>query len=400
MKDRKRRIMNRNKSQVHDSSSVDMESSPPKPIPKRIYQVWKGNNKFCCGGRMIFGPDASSLFLTSFLIGCPAIAFCIKMAVNVTYDDPNFNHRILFGGLILTVLDLGFLFLTCSRDPGIIPRNSQPPESSDESIYLSKSSSQEWISSKTPNLKIPRIKDVILMNGQTVKVKYCDTCLLYRSPRASHCSICNNCVQRFDHHCPWVGQCIGLRNYPFFICFISSSTTLCIYVFLCSWLNILRQHCGLWVAISRDMLSVILIVYCFVAVWFVGGLTVFHFYLICTNQTTYENFRYRYDQKENPFNKGILGNFKEIFLSKIPPSMVKFRAWTSEDNDLSVMNDNGKENFDIEMGVKLNMDSTTIPSLLQGIDYGGFDDNTLKVDDPHDSPSISKKQNFHNETLL
>lgn len=385
--------MNRNKSQVHDSSTVDMETNLPQPIPSRIYQVWKGNNKFCCGGRMIFGPDASSLFLTSFLIGCPAIAFCTKMVVNITDNDATFNYRILFGGLILTVLDLSFLLLTSSRDPGIIPRNAQAVggESSDESVnnYLSKTPSLEWVSSQTPNLKIPRIKDVVLMSGQTVKVKFCDTCLLYRPPRASHCSICNNCVQRFDHHCPWVGQCIGLRNYPSFICFISSSTALCLYVFFCSWLNILEQNCGLLEAMSRDILSVILIVYCFIAVWFVGGLTVFHFYLISTNQTTYENFRYRYDKKDNPFNKGISSNFREVFLSKIPPSMIKFRAWTSEeDYNLSVVSydkGNPKENFDIE-----------IPNLLQRIDYGHDDFN-----DPHlNSSSISKNQNFQNKTLL
>ncbi|KAK1393622.1 S-acyltransferase [Heracleum sosnowskyi] len=302
---------------------------PSSKTKFRRYQVWKGRNKFLCGGRLIFGPDASSVALSAFLIATPAVTFCVKMFLRISHRDPAYGYTVFFVGTVLLFLDLIFLYMTSARNPGIVPRNTSPLEVDTPSV----ANSVDWINGSM-SLKIPRTKDVVV-NGHTVRVKYCETCLLFRPPRASHCSICDNCVERFDHHCPWVGQCIGSRNYRFYIVFITSSTLLCMYVFVFSLLNLLQQPVGMWKAMSEDMVSVVLVAYCFVAVWFVGGLSLFHFYLMSTNQTTYENFRYRYDKKKNPYNQGIVSNLKEVFFTKIPPSLVNFRELVEYEDEES-----------------------------------------------------------------
>ena len=71
------------------------------------------------------------------------------------------------------------------------------------------------------------------------KLSYCGTCRIMRPPRAFHCNDCNACVEIHDHHCPWVGTCIGYRNGRYFSYFLMAvgihsliSCALCLFVFL------------------------------------------------------------------------------------------------------------------------------------------------------------------------
>lgn len=57
----------------------------------------------------------------------------------------------------------------------------------------------------------------------------CKTCKLERPARSKHCSMCNCCVEKHDHHCIWINQCVGLKNYKWFLGFIFLMAWICTY---------------------------------------------------------------------------------------------------------------------------------------------------------------------------
>uniref|UniRef100_A0A8C9ZN80 Palmitoyltransferase n=1 Tax=Sander lucioperca TaxID=283035 RepID=A0A8C9ZN80_SANLU len=275
--------------------------------PRRKWQLFPGRNRFYCDGRLMMARQAGVFYLTLGLI-------LLTTGLFFTFDCPflasNLSPAIPAVGGVLFVFVMGMLFRASFTDPGVLPR-ATPDEAADLERQIESSGC-----SRPP----PRTREV-LINGQTVKLKYCFTCKIFRPPRASHCSLCDNCVERFDHHCPWVGNCVGRRNYRFFYLFIVSLSFLTVFI-----LAFVITHLIISCVWSLTLLCTVLeLAVCFFSVWSIVGLSGFHTYLISSNQTTNEDIKGSWSTKRgkensNPYSYGnIQTNCCAALCGPLPP---------------------------------------------------------------------------------
>ncbi|TDH70725.1 hypothetical protein CCR75_009092 [Bremia lactucae] len=102
-------------------------------------------------------------------------------------------HIAIFTGLcFMALVSHGKAMLT---DPGAVPESALP-------LALANASRDE----------IARLEEQ--------RFRTCRRCRQFKPGRAHHCSICDRCVIKMDHHCPWVNNCVGLGNHKFFLLFI------------------------------------------------------------------------------------------------------------------------------------------------------------------------------------
>lgn len=274
-----------------------------------------GNNQVLCGGRFVGGPDARSCIASVVMISAPSVVWLAEVG---TFFAQRYSILFIVAAVVLQLASLVLLFATAFSDPGIIPR--QPPFN-------------ERYDATTKQFRVsppPRYFDIII-RGHPYRMKYCVTCNVYRPPRCTHCAVCENCIERFDHHCPWIGNCVGKRNYWLFYCFVSSTGALNSYTLATAVAQLLilcrdyQDALGLDLgqafvrSLTNELFVAILVVYCIGTVWFIVGLCIYHNYLISTNQTTYEQIKGMWYKGHNPFNRGILGNYSDVLFSRVRP---------------------------------------------------------------------------------
>ncbi|ESS63554.1 hypothetical protein TCDM_08592 [Trypanosoma cruzi Dm28c] len=148
---------------------------------------------------------------------------------------------------------------------------------------------------------------------------WCRTCRLWQPLRAKHCDRCERCVRKYDHHCFWIGGCVGEANHPRFFFLL----TVTVAYLVCLWPKFLRcfnffDAATLDNALLRNVVPFVLLVVCSVMFLLVFLLWVMQVVLIARNQTTWEfasshRITYLHSRRDNPFDRGVFLNVLFLF---------------------------------------------------------------------------------------
>ncbi|GBE59818.1 zinc finger DHHC domain containing protein [Babesia ovata] len=146
--------------------------------------------------------------------------------------------------------------------------------------------------------------------------RWCVACRLYKPPRVKHCYECGRCISRFDHHCPWMSNCIGSNNYKMFMLFWQHYFGMQIFSVYFIGLSMSQLSATSKVSLgdgairsfaSENPFLIFLLVLACIRLPVVAYITMANAYFICRNMTYYEYLTQPYEGK-NPFDQGLCQN--------------------------------------------------------------------------------------------
>eukprot|EP00735_Rhodelphis_limneticus_P002343 TRINITY_DN13178_c0_g1::TRINITY_DN13178_c0_g1_i1::g.31128::m.31128 TRINITY_DN13178_c0_g1::TRINITY_DN13178_c0_g1_i1::g.31128 ORF type:complete len:325 (-),score=38.17,sp/Q7XA86/ZDH11_ARATH/30.04/2e-28,zf-DHHC/PF01529.15/1.9e-40 TRINITY_DN13178_c0_g1_i1:287-1201(-) len=258
------------------------------------------------------------------------VAVCaLDGALRDAIDDEPLGATAYFAFLALNTL---LYYILWGSDPGyVLPERSPgeievPTTNSETSGLLSSPRDSMEAVARTTQLAMnarPTVRAASISKDDTgvdVALKKCAKCNMLQPMRVKHCRDCEHCIYRFDHHCFWLGTCVGRKNHRIFYLFIFSESMLCVlstYLVYTTFQD--EDKVEDWVTTNFYSLLTFSLNCMFSILPTV--LLGYHTFLMSTNQTTWENvspdtITYLQDLPSHylPFDQGFWGNLKYFWL--------------------------------------------------------------------------------------
>ena len=236
---------------------------------------WRGYNKLFCKKKIYAGSQYYYSFGTVLYILVYGISFIIFVILEQESLSRKIVSLILYCIYLIIVI---FFCLVCAfTDPGVIPINC-------------------LTANELKNANCCSNNRVFYINGIRHKIRFCYTCQIIRPIGSSHCKTCNICVEKFDHHCPWVGNCIGKNNYRYFFIFLILLNTFFI-------VTLISSLC--FIIFHKKLISIYIVILSVLTMLFITTLLIYHVRFTCRNMSTYSNLKMKdtFILFGNPFSR-------------------------------------------------------------------------------------------------
>lgn len=289
----------------------------------------------------------ASLFpkvLVSSILIWTLYAFCKVTTQNVSsYGYPNIALFVSFFATTLVAISLYLYYLIVLVGPGspldypeLLVKNvdllTERRTQSDNPYNAEYSSSTGLLDHSEVQEEPERPSQYMrphLVPSKGAAYRYCTKCCVWKPDRAHHCSSCNKCILKMDHHCPWFATCIGFHNHKFFVQFLA-------YVAVYAGLVFVTSSIILWrffkdEEYERTIISIKLVILFILGISFCIPLTVFScfsIYLVLKNKSTLEFMENNWHSN----NKNFKYTFNESSKSKLSQNIFdigRSKNWSS-----------------------------------------------------------------------